>query len=177
MKPLLPLDDPRWKHYRSGYSRGPMDVTEWIQPLLSARRVDSVHWDFLWQELHHQGTVGEASYAVIPYLARYVSQSGDLPSDIFAFAAIVELRRTESDNPPIPHEIEDSYAEALQVLPRLAVSQGSPHSWSEAQIRSVSACLALSKGNRLLARAFLELNEEAARRVLAEECGVDVNDL
>ena len=146
-----------------------MDVRPWIQPLLTDEPVKSEHWDFLWDELHHQGTLGEASYAVIPYLAEYVRRTADLNWNIFAFAACVELQRTAQDNPPVPAEILDAYLESLQELPRLSLRETSQENWCAEQVRSVAACLALSKGQRLLARAYLELSEDTARQVLADE--------
>jgi hypothetical protein len=32
-------------------------------------------WNILWDDLHHQGDVGEASYAVVPYLAEYARKA------------------------------------------------------------------------------------------------------
>ena len=174
MKTLLSLDDVRWKDYRSGYSRRPVDVRNWIRPLLASKPVGAEHWDFLWDELHHQGTLGEASYAVIPYLVEYVRRSADLNWNIFAFVACVELQRTEAENPAVPQEIEKAYMESLRELPELALRESSGDSWNAEQVRSVAACMALSKGQRLLARAYLELSEDGARQFLAHECGVAV---
>jgi hypothetical protein len=155
---LLPLDDLRWRSYRSGYNRVATDATDWIRKLLSKDFPES-HWSFLWDDLHHQGDVGEASYAVIPYLAEYLRQTSDLNWNIFSFAACVELERTENGNPPIPTEIQESYYAGLKDLSRLAVGINI-ETWSTEQTMGVAACLAVSRGQRLLARAYLELSDE-----------------
>ena len=64
----LHLSDPHWKEYRSGYNLTTTKVVEWIEVLFSGAFED-VHWEYLWDELHHQNDVGEAAYSVIPYLA------------------------------------------------------------------------------------------------------------
>lgn len=166
---LLPLSDMRWEQYRSGYNRAPLDVRPWIRSLLGDVQVKSDHWDFLWMKLHHQGTLGEASYAVVPYMTDYVRRIADRNWNIFAFVAVVELQRTEQDNPPVPAEILEAYQESLQELPWLALRGSSQDHWSEDQVRAVAACLAVSKGNRLLAQAYLELSEQLAREFLVNQ--------
>lgn len=164
---LFPLDDPRWQHYRSGYNRVKTDITPWIRQLLSGEFDDSL-WSFLWDDLHHQGDLGEASYAVIPYLVEYVKRSGNLNWNVFAFAACVELERTENGNPPVPIEFERSYHEGLQELPQLAICRDSEKIWTAEQIMGIAACLALSKGHRGLARAYLDLSPGEAASFLEE---------
>jgi hypothetical protein len=67
---LLPLDDPRWKTYRGGYNRETFDSISLIRELQRSGFTESF-WEKVWEDLHHQGDVGEASYAIIPYLVEY----------------------------------------------------------------------------------------------------------
>ena len=86
-------------------------------------------WDILWDDLHHQGDVGEASYAVIPYLVEYARRAQAIPWHVFGFTAVVELERTENRNPPVPAEIELSYRTAIRELPRVGFDR--VQAWGE----------------------------------------------
>ena len=58
------LADDRWPQLRGGY-RTPFDPRRLLAELQS--NIDSSKaWDELWNELHHQRDVGEASYAAVP---------------------------------------------------------------------------------------------------------------
>jgi hypothetical protein len=95
---LLPLDDPKWKEYRGGYNRAVNDLVPFLAKLQSLDMSEE-DWNILWDDLHHQGDVGEASYAVVPYLAEYAKSASQIAWHAFGFAAVVELERTEHDNP------------------------------------------------------------------------------
>lgn len=154
---LLPLDDPRWAGYRGGYNRA---VTTNVVPFLqrlAAVAVSQQDWNILWDDLHHQGDVGEASYAVVPYLVEYARIAPVIPWHVFGFTAVVELERTENRNPPIPPEIEVSYRAAIEELPRIGFAR--VQAWGEDAFEPFMACLALSLGRRQHARAYLDLSE------------------
>ena len=59
-------DDPRWRTLAGGY-RTPYAPTPALARFESGTRLAET-WDELWNELHHQGDVGEASYAAVPAL-------------------------------------------------------------------------------------------------------------
>jgi len=55
---LMPLDDSRWATYSGGY-RSPYNLV----PLIHRLRNEGASrgfWEVVWNELHHQGDVGEA---------------------------------------------------------------------------------------------------------------------
>lgn len=56
---MLKLDDPRWSEMEGGY-RIPFDPRPLFGKLQANQDVETV-WNELWNELHHQGDVGEAS--------------------------------------------------------------------------------------------------------------------
>ena len=58
------LSDPKWEGLEGGY-RIPYDPRPVLSKLASGIEVDHA-WDELWNELHHQGDVGEASFAQLP---------------------------------------------------------------------------------------------------------------
>jgi hypothetical protein len=76
---------------------------------------------------------------------------------VFGFAAVVELERTENRNPPVPAEIELSYRAAIRELPRIGFDR--VQAWGEDVFEPFMACLALSLGRRVHARAYLDMSE------------------
>src|SRR5262245_16875406 len=117
---LLPITDPRWKRYRGGYNRAGVDITHFLDKLLSAQVLEK-DWDILWDDLHHQGDVGETSYAVVPYLAHYASMATPIAWHAFGFPAVVELERGHHGNPELPVELVGGYSSALLALPKIAL--------------------------------------------------------
>jgi len=165
---LLPLTDKKWANYRTGYNRQLLDTPLWLQELLGNKFSES-HWDYLWDELHHQGDVGEASYAVVPYLAQYAKATKSTVWHIWGFPVVVELARLDGNNPEIPSEIEASYFNSLEELAHIAVNLGS---WPEESSAVMSACIALTKDQPIFARAYLEMASlTSARAFLKQESG------
>ncbi len=156
---LLPLDDPRWGTYRSGY-RVPFDAVPLIRKLLAYGATEEF-WEEVWGDLHHQGDLGEASYAIIPYLVEHQSHQRRLDEQLCHYCAVVELARLEDGNPPIPPEIELAYADALKRLPVLCAERTS-RGCSEATVMGVAAVTALAAGHRTLARAYLDFGRDDA---------------
>jgi hypothetical protein len=125
-------------------------------------------WHELWNELHHQGDVFLASYAAVPYLLEYARRSPQLNWNVFGLIAVIELARPE--NVPIPEELTAAYFKAITDLPAVIGSK-SDRQWSQEVTRCIAACMALAGGQRLLAKAYLELDVETAKRFLEEETG------
>jgi hypothetical protein len=166
---LLPLDDPRWKSYRGGYNRVELNVVPLIRELQEKGFSDG-WWERIWADLHHQGDVGEATYAMIPYMVERLSSQGELDEQLFHFAAVVELARSENENPPVPAEIELSYEVSLRNLPVLGV-QKLRRRCSQYLVMGIAAVTALAAGHRLLARSYLDFDRDAALVYLEREYG------
>lgn len=60
-------------------------------------------WALAWAELHHQGDVGEASYALVPYLLDFQSRQRELDEQLFHFCVIIDLAQPENNNYPTLH--------------------------------------------------------------------------
>jgi hypothetical protein len=58
---MLSFDDERWNHLKGGY-KTPFDPRPSLQKLESQQDTATA-WRDLWEDLHHQGDVGDASYA------------------------------------------------------------------------------------------------------------------
>jgi hypothetical protein len=69
-----------------------------FDPRLALQNLESnVHvkeaWRELWEELHHQGDVGEASYAAVPHIVRIHRKRRLDYWNTYALVAIIELAR------------------------------------------------------------------------------------
>jgi hypothetical protein len=61
---MLSYDDPQWKELKGGY-KTLYNPTVALQKLERAEKIEDA-WEELSNKLHHQGDVGEASYAAVP---------------------------------------------------------------------------------------------------------------
>ena len=118
---MLSLKDKRWPELLGGY-RIPIDV----RPLLSRLEIEqdtTSVWEELWNELHHQGDIGEASFAAVPHLVRIYRKRGIVDWNTFAIVAIIELARKEGKNPDVPKWLEDGYFSALRELAEIGAHE------------------------------------------------------
>jgi hypothetical protein len=137
---MLSLTDPIWRELEGGY-RVPYDASKALAQMEGGESV----WDELWNELHHQGDAGVASYAAIPQLVR-ISEGRRYGWNIYAFVATVEIERHRKNNPPLPDWLAPSYRAAWDGVVKLALSDlaGKP---DELMLRSALSVVALGHGD------------------------------
>lgn len=114
---MLPLSDPIWKSLRGAY-KGLYDASV---PLVRLEHGDDV-WEELWNELHHQGDVGEASYASVPHLVRICGARPTRDGNVYALVSTIEVERHRKSNPPLPDWLRADYDNALRELLALGLS-------------------------------------------------------
>jgi hypothetical protein len=156
------LADERWAALQGGY-RQPYDVRPALQRFAAG---DVAVWDEFWQELHHQGDVGEASYAAIPEIVRAYAAQARPDWNVFALAATVEEARHGVGNPTLPAWLVDDYESAWRQLEVRALADF-PAASNDELVSSIMAVLALAKGKRTLARMAL-LTEDEREEMLGE---------
>jgi len=111
---MLSFDDERWNDLTGG-NKARFDPRPSLRKLESQQDTGTA-WEELWEELHHQGDVGPASYAAVPELVR-IHRSGLVADwNLYAIVAIIELARTESNNPEVPDWLREDYFRAIQEL-------------------------------------------------------------
>jgi hypothetical protein len=154
---MLSLDDERWTTLEGGY-RMPFDARPWLERLATGKENDVV-WHKFWEELHHQGDVGEASYATVTHLVRIYRQLGIFDWNPYGLVVCIELCRTERKNPPLPNWLNDDYLEAIRELANYGLSQ-----WRQAQssedARGILGVLALSKNLRIHAKFLVDYSDD-----------------
>ncbi len=110
----MELDDERWSELHGGY-RIPYDPRQALLALQQGSDVEAA-WNELWNELHHQGDVGEASYAAVPPLVRIHAERALPDWNTYALIAVIEDVRRNAGNPAMPPWLSEAYDSALRDL-------------------------------------------------------------
>src|SRR5262245_42780053 len=113
---MLSLTDQRWRTLNGGYGTT-------YDASVALRRLEEGHdaWDELWNELHHQGDVGEASYASVPHLVRICQAEPRRDWNLYALVGLIEIERHRKSNPPLPDWLSADYFGAWRELEKLAL--------------------------------------------------------
>jgi hypothetical protein len=154
---MLSLDDERWANLKGGYG-----IAFDPRPLLHGLEAgtDDKHvWDELWGELHHQGDVGDASYAAVPHLVRIHLRRNLSDWNTYAMVACIELARGQGNNPELPDWIESGYFKAINELAKFGLTNFDQTN-DKYVVRGILSVLALNKGARTYAQVLLERSEE-----------------
>jgi hypothetical protein len=159
---MMPLDDPRWQTLCGGY-RTPYDPTGALR-LLEAGKNKEAAWAELWEELHHQGDVGEASYACVPHLVRILSDRGDADWNAYSLIATIEIERQRRPNPPIPAWLRSSYDSGWKDLAAVALRDYAKAD-DPLTVRVILGVLALSKGLREIGAILSHFDETEIKEI------------
>ncbi|MTW11608.1 hypothetical protein GM658_13465 [Pseudoduganella eburnea] len=137
---MLGLDDKKWKELHGGY-RIPYDASIALRSMKDGQDV----WDELWNELHHQGDVGVASYAAIPQIVSYAAAASVRDWNFYGFVATIEVERHRRNNPELPIWLKADYENALARAYALALADLGL-STDSATTQAILSVLALAKG-------------------------------
>jgi hypothetical protein len=154
---MLSLDDKRWESLAGGY-RTRFDP----RPLLSkleANEDTKTAWHQLWEGLHHQGDVGEASYAAVPHLTRIYRKRGVIDWNTYAIVAAIELARDERKNPEIPQWLREDYLRAIRELAEVGAHEVLQTKGPE-EIRAILSILAIFAGARTQAKFLINYSAD-----------------
>jgi len=154
---MLSLDDKRWQTLAGGY-RVPFDPRPQLSKL-TANNDTKGAWHVLWEELHHQGNVGEASYAAVPHLVRIYRQRGVVDWNTYALVAVIELARGSGKNPEVPEWLKEDYFRALRDLAETGAAEVLKAKDSE-DIRAILSILAIAAGVRTHAKFIINYSAE-----------------
>jgi len=154
---MLSLDDNRWNNLTGGYKTR-FDPRPLLVRLATGQETATV-WRELWDELHHQGDVGGASYAAVPQLVSIHRERGVVDWNTYAIVAIIELARTERQNPAVPEWLKKDYFGAIQELALAGASVILRTEEPEA-VRSILSVITIAKGLRTHGKFLVEYCED-----------------
>lgn len=116
-------------------------------------------WQELWEELHHQGDVGEASYAAVPFLVQNYRKRRVLHWNTYAIVAVIELARTDGKNPDVPQWIADDYFQAIGSLAEIGITEVQMAETAE-DVRAILSVVAIEKGLRMHGKFLVNYSED-----------------
>jgi hypothetical protein len=125
---------------------------------LAANFLDRGAWEVLWGELHHQGDVGEASYAAVPHLVGLAAAAPKRDWNVYALVATIEIERHRQNNPPLPSYLTESYTTGFQQLAELALSELKTAK-DRYVVRSALSVVALARGEAKLGALLGHLDD------------------
>ncbi|MCO6455369.1 MAG: hypothetical protein J5I93_08710 [Pirellulaceae bacterium] len=161
---MLDLNDPRWKKYKGGYGVI-YDASVPLRRLFEEGASQPI-WDELWQELHHQGDIGAASYAAVPHLLEFARRSKKLDWNVFGLVATIEMSRDEG--PKLPKELAADYLAAIGATAEVLVTHPD-RKWGAELMQVAATCLALTRGQRKFAEIYSEFSLQSGKRWLKAE--------
>lgn len=103
-------DGDRWHELTSGYG----DAYD-PRPALRLAEQGTAGWDgwdLLWENLHHQGVIGTASYAAVPEIVRMIAASPHASEKAYGLLARIEDCRLQGKGPALPAWLAGNYLEA-----------------------------------------------------------------
>jgi hypothetical protein len=113
-EPSLDLNNPVWKTLEGGYRKINYDASVPLKKLEQAHLLTESNEIFkeFWNELHHQGDVGLASYYSVPHLVRIAFEKKFIDENTLNLVTVIEIQR-HKNNPPVPKALLPDYDEAL----------------------------------------------------------------
>ena len=166
---MLNIDEIPWTTLTGGY-RMPYDPRAALAKLDKNR---SGAWHTLWNELHHQGDVGESSYATIPFLIDRYRRLAIPDWNAYALVATIDLARDNPANPHVPDWLQDAYEKSIAELAQLGLVE-LQRATDPNLVRAILSVVALWKGARTYARMLIEFSEPEVRELEEQAFGTSV---
>jgi len=154
-----------WVKMQGGY-RTPFDPRPLLAKLETEEDLEST-WHSLWDELHHQGDVGEASFAAVPQLVRIYRHRDGLDWNPYAIVAIIELARKVGNNPDVPNWLQEEYFRSIRELAEIG-ARALFNANNPDLIRAILCVLAIERGLRTYARILVNYTEEEVATIAPE---------
>ncbi len=139
------------------------------RPIIHKLEVDQdtgAAWNELWDELHHQGDVDEASYVAVPLIVDVLEKRGGTDWNPYAIVAIIELERGQRNNPEVPSWLSDEYFAAIQRLADIGIRELAA-SRDPDTVRAILSIITLAKGLRMQAKFLIDYTEDELQEIVA----------
>ena len=120
----------------------------------------------LWENLHHQGDVGDASYYSVPQLVDICIAKKSFDSNFVGLCVLIENCRLSESNPQLPKELEKNYFGSLKKFEQYLLTNLENIS-DETTFQLTLALFATINGHRKLGKAIQLLDEGVVEELLA----------
>ena len=165
---MLSYDNPKWKELKGG--RGtPYNPIATLQKLERGENVDEA-CEELWDELHHQGDIGEVSYATVPHLVRIHKEKRTFDWNFYSLISLIEVERHRTTNPQLPGYLEASYTDARDTVLELGLDD-LRKTIDKLNVRAILGAIALAKGLRELGAFITTMDQSELEEYLEEHLG------
>ncbi|HET9431599.1 MAG TPA: hypothetical protein VFO70_10510 [Chitinophagaceae bacterium] len=164
----MDLDNRIWSTLEGGY-RIPYNASRPLRKLKDAARQDEMDKIFteLWDNLHHQGDVGLASYLAVTQLTSICMTKRSLGWNFIGLCVVIENCRIEGNNPELPKEFQDAYFDSLTQFERYLLLHFKDIT-DRTALRLTLALFATLNGQPGLGKAIEILDEEVLPEFLGE---------
>jgi hypothetical protein len=156
----MDLDNRIWATLNGGY-KIPYNASRPLKKLRDATRQEDLEDIFteLWDNLHHQGDVGIASYVAVPQLVSICISKKSLDWNFIGLCSLIENCRLNGHNPELPNEYQDDYFQSLNEFERYLLLNFKGIT-DQTALRLTLALLATVNGQPGLGRAIEILDED-----------------
>jgi hypothetical protein len=164
----MTLDDNIWKELKGGYKiiyDASVPLRQ-LEKTTDKKEIEKI-LDELWNELHHQGDVGEASYLAVPQLVRIAKNKGLFDWKLYGLCAVIEQQRHLGKNPSIPIQFIDYYTNGLIELNQFVISNLNMR-YDDSDLRVILSTIATCKGQVKLGKAIIEMSDDVLDEFLEQ---------
>jgi hypothetical protein len=164
----MELEDRNWGLLEGGY-RIPYDASKLLRKLkdaVNAKERQEI-FDELWENLHHQGDVGTASYLAVPHLIDICIESKSLDLNFIGLCVTIENCRLNGENPELPKQYDNLYFSSLTKFEKY-LSGNLKNINDRTAFRLTLSLLATVNGQPGLGKAIEILDEDAVDEFLSQ---------
>ena len=156
----MELTDKIWQELEGGYKT----LYDASVPLIQLENTDDPEaikkvWEELWNELHHQGDVGTASYLAVPQLVRIGIKKDLFDWNLLGLCVVIEQQRHLGSNPSLPLEFQDNYKKGLSDLKEFVIKNLNNDLDKTTSIMALST-IATCDGRIKMGKAIMEMEDE-----------------
>jgi len=154
------LENNIWTNFDGGY-KIPFDASIPLRQLWltdDKKLIERIFAD-LWDNLHHQGDVGLASYFSVPQLVDICIDKKSLDWNFIGLCVLIENCRLSNDNPSLPKELEHDYFNSLKRFEQYLLTNFKSIK-NKTTFRLTLSLFAILNGQRDLGKAIQQLDED-----------------
>ena len=157
----MELTNTIWQQLDGGY-RTPYDVSIPLKKFEKSGDPELINkiWKELWEELHHQGDVGLASYLALPQIVRICISKKIFDINLLGLCSIIEQQRYSENNPNLPEEFSNYYFDGLKSFKHFIIENLNNSIEDSTFILALSS-LAVCNGNIKIGKALMLLEEKS----------------